>query len=143
MEPLCHLMGINFRKLSKEEYLLLEADIFIRICEGLREFFGEQHKGYFHLMKFNLEKENTMLENNLVRLITNDVLSTKEYNLNGIAHYSLTLRRISLSIVIANPAFFCRVWQSSQHFSGSPRLAKNARLAMTKPSFHVFLRKTA
>ena len=31
-----------------------------------------------------------MLENNLVRLITNDVLSTEEQNLNGIAHYSDT-----------------------------------------------------
>lgn len=90
MEPLCHLMGINFRKLSKEEYLLLEVEIFICICEGLKEFFREQHKSYFHLMKFNLEKENAMLESNLVRLITNDVLSTEEYNLSGIAHYSDT-----------------------------------------------------
>ncbi len=90
MEPLCHLIGINYRRLPKEEYLLLEAEIFICICEGLKEFFREKYKGYFHLMKFNLEKENAMLENDFARLITNDILSTEEYNLKGIARYSDT-----------------------------------------------------
>lgn len=90
MEPLCHLMGINSNKLPKEEYLLLEAELFIRICEGVKEFFREQHKDYFRLMKFTVEKENTMLESNFVRFIANDIISTKEYDLNGIARYSDT-----------------------------------------------------
>lgn len=89
-ESMCRLIGINCKKLSKEEYLLLEAEIFIRICEELREFFREQQKGYFCLMKFNLEKENVMLENDLARLITKDILSSEEYNLSGIASYSDT-----------------------------------------------------
>lgn len=90
MEPLCHLIGMSCRKLSREECLLLEAEIFIRICEGLKEFFRGQQKSYFYLMKFNLEKENIMLENDLARLITNDILSSEEYNLSGLALYSDT-----------------------------------------------------
>lgn len=89
-EPLCHLIGINRSKLSKIEYLLLEAEIYIRICEGLREYFRKQYKDYFYVMKFTIEMENTMLETNLVRLITHDILTTEEYNLNGIACYSDT-----------------------------------------------------
>ena len=90
IEPLCHLIGINCTDLSKEEYSLLEADLFIRICEELKEFFRTQYKSYFQLMKFNLEKENIMLEKNLGSLITNDILSTKEYSISGIANYSDT-----------------------------------------------------
>ena len=90
IEPLCHLAKINRTNLSTEEYSLLEAELFIRICEELKEFFRNQHKNYFQLMRFNLEKENIMLEKNLGRLITNDILSTEEYNINGIANYSDT-----------------------------------------------------
>ena len=89
-EPLCRLIGIDFKKLSKEEYLLLEAEIFIRICEGLREFFREQQKNYFYWVSFNFEKENIMLENDLARSITKDILSLKEYNLSGLAVYADT-----------------------------------------------------
>lgn len=35
LEPLCHLIGINSQKLSKDEMLLLEAELFARICEEL------------------------------------------------------------------------------------------------------------
>jgi hypothetical protein len=90
IEPLCHLVGIDSKKLSKEEYILLEAEIFIRICDELKNSFKEKHKDYFRVMKFTIEKENSMLENNFVRLIANDILSTEEYNLNGIANYADT-----------------------------------------------------
>jgi hypothetical protein len=89
-EPLCHLIGINPSKLTKEEIQLLEAELFVRICEELKEFFREQNRDYFHLMKFNTEKENDMLESKFVRLIIQDILSTEEYNLNGIAYYTNT-----------------------------------------------------
>ncbi|HSW93285.1 MAG TPA: hypothetical protein VLJ15_02895 [Gammaproteobacteria bacterium] len=89
-EPLCRLMGIDFRKLSKEEYLLLEAEVFIRICEGLREFFMDQQNDHFYLVNFNFKKEKVMLENDLARLITKDILSLKEYNLSGLAFYADT-----------------------------------------------------
>ncbi|EKD71812.1 MAG: hypothetical protein ACD_46C00091G0004 [uncultured bacterium] len=90
MELLCHLVGINLSKFSREETLLLEAELFVRICEELKEVFRKQHRDYFRLMKFTIEKENIMLEANFVRLIIKDILATEEYNLKGIAYYTDT-----------------------------------------------------
>lgn len=90
MEPLCSLIGINPSKLTKEEVFILEAVLFANICKELKEFFREQNKDYFRLMKFNIEMENVMLESKFVRLIIQDILSTEEYNLRGIACYTDT-----------------------------------------------------
>lgn len=90
IEPLCKLIGINPHLLSKEEYLILEADLFIRIYDELKEFFREQYKNYFSLMRFNIEMENAMLESNFARLIIRDILSTEEFTLVGIAQYTDT-----------------------------------------------------
>lgn len=90
IEPLCRLMGINPSTLTKEENILLEIELFARICEELKEVFREQHREYFQLMKLTIEKENTMLEAKFVRSIVQDILSTQEYNLEGIAHYTDT-----------------------------------------------------
>src|SRR5438445_253063 len=98
-ELLSHLIAIDLSKLSKKEIILLEAEFFARICEELRESFRKQHKDYFRLMKFNTEKENIMLETNFVRLIINDILSTEEYNLNGIAHYTDTHEDVVQEII--------------------------------------------
>jgi len=90
VEPLCHILGINSAIFTKEENLFLEAELFTRICEQLREFFRKQHKEYFRLMKFTFNKENIMLEIYFIRLIINDILSSKEYTLAGISHYTDT-----------------------------------------------------
>jgi hypothetical protein len=90
MDPLCHLIGINSKKFSKEENSLLEAELFIRICDELKEVFRQQYKNFFHLMKFNVTKEDAMLERNFIRLILKDILSTEEYTLQGIATYTDT-----------------------------------------------------
>lgn len=99
MEPLCLLIGINSSMLTKEENILLEAELFIRICEELKETFREQHRNYFHLMKFTIEKENVMLEAKFVRLIINDILSTDEYNLKGIAYYTDTYEDVVEEVI--------------------------------------------
>lgn len=88
IEPLCSILNINPNKLAQEESLLLEAELITRICEELKEVFRNQYKEYFRLIKFTIEKENLMLENKLVRLIMQDLLSTDEYNLKGIAFYT-------------------------------------------------------
>lgn len=88
VEPLCKLIGINPHQISKEENLILEADLFTRICEELKEIFREQFKNYFRLLKLTIEKENHMLESNFVRLIIKDILSTEEYTMSGIAQYA-------------------------------------------------------
>ena len=88
ISPFCHLLGINPATLSPGEFALLEAELFLHICKELKEHFRVQHKNYFYLMRFTEEMENTMLETNLARLITKDILSTEEYNLAGIARYA-------------------------------------------------------
>lgn len=87
IEPLHRLIGINPHGLSGEECVLLEAELFYSICEELKEFFRNQYKEYFCLMKFTIDMENVMLEENFIRFVIRDILSTKEYTLEGIAHY--------------------------------------------------------
>ncbi len=87
VEPLYYLIGINIANLSKEEKLLLEAELFLKICDELREIFRKQHRDYFNCMKFTLEMENTMLDANFIRLIIQDILLSEEYTLQGIARY--------------------------------------------------------
>lgn len=88
MEPLCHLIGINPSKFSKEEKILLEADLFARVCNELIGIFRQENKEYFRFMKFTLKMENAMLEKNFIRTIIMDILSTGEYSLQGIAYYT-------------------------------------------------------
>lgn len=88
MEPFSNLFGINKKKLSKEESSLLEAELFIRICNELKEFFKQQYKNFFYLMKLNMDKENLMLEGNFILLLIQDILASGEYTLQGIARYT-------------------------------------------------------
>lgn len=87
IEPLCYLVGINPIHFSKKEVSLLEAELFVSIYHELKEYFRQQYKVFFQLMKFNLIMEDTMLENNFIQIILNDILSTEEYTLAGIARY--------------------------------------------------------
>lgn len=87
LEPLCRLIGIDPQKLSREEFLILEGELFYNICEELKEIFRKQYKEYFRLSKFTLEMENSMLEQNYLRFVFNDILSTQEYTLEGLAYY--------------------------------------------------------
>lgn len=87
IEPLCRLIGINPYKLSREENLILEADLFYSICKELKEIFRVHHKEYFRLTKFTADMEMVMLEQNFLRFVINDILSTNEYTIEGFAHY--------------------------------------------------------
>ncbi len=87
IEPLCRFIGIDPNKLSREESLLLEAELFYRICEELKEHFRQKHSEYFRTMKFTKEMENEMLEEIFLRFVINDILATKEYTIEGIAWY--------------------------------------------------------
>ncbi|HVX00513.1 MAG TPA: hypothetical protein VHA52_08780, partial [Candidatus Babeliaceae bacterium] len=65
-------------------------ELFTRVCEALRDIFKTQFTEYFRLMKFNIEMENAMLEENFIRCVINDIISTEEYSLAGIAYYTQT-----------------------------------------------------
>jgi hypothetical protein len=111
-EPLCLLMGINPKKLLKNEYILLEADLFFCICNEVKEYFRSEFKEYFVLLGLSIEKENAVLEANLLGLMMKDILSTKEYTLEGIANYTDTPQDIVYEVFVglnARPsAFFLR-----------------------------------
>jgi hypothetical protein len=87
-EFLCNLLEIYPHQLSLIEKLVLEIELFARICDELKTFFKERYKDYHHLMKLNKEAEDAMLDANLLRNIVNDILATEEYSLEGIALYT-------------------------------------------------------
>ena len=99
IELLSNLVRICPSKLSRSEIILLEAELFARICAELKEIFRIQQNDYFRLMKFTTKMENTMLEADFVRLIIKDILSTEEYNLNGIACYINTHEDVVQEII--------------------------------------------
>lgn len=88
LQPLFALMNVKPCKLTREERLILEAELFARICDELKENYRERFRNYFCLMKFTTEMENKMLDESFISLIINDILSTNEYTLQGIARYA-------------------------------------------------------
>lgn len=102
MEPLCQILGINSSKLSKEENLILEAKLFTHVYEELKEIIKAQYKDYFQLMKFNKDMENKMIETEFLRCVINDILSTEEYSLPGIACYTNMPEDVIQEVIIGN-----------------------------------------
>ncbi|SRR5579883_115540 len=90
MEPLSSLLGIDSRKLSKEENFLLEAELFMLVCTTLKENFLKQQKDYFRSINLPVGMENIMIEANYARLIILDILATDNYTITGIANYTDT-----------------------------------------------------
>jgi hypothetical protein len=88
VEQLCQLLNINPRYLTPQENLILEVELFIRICEELKEFYKAKNKEYFILMNVSHEKENAMLEAKFLRFVINDILMTEDYSIAGIAYHT-------------------------------------------------------
>ena len=101
-EPLCQLLGINPSQFSKEENLILEAELFTHICEELKEIIKTQYKDYFQLMNFTKEREDTMIEAEFLRCVIKDILSTEEYSLRGIAYYTDTPEDVVHEVIAGN-----------------------------------------
>lgn len=57
LQPLCVLFGINPKKFSHFEHILLEAELFLRITKELIEVYREQHKEFFCLIQLSKEKK--------------------------------------------------------------------------------------
>lgn len=102
--PLRYLIGIYSDKLSKEENIYLEAELFVCVYELIKDFFKTEYRNYFDLMKYSTEMESAMLEANFIRLMIKDILATDEYTLSGIAYYTETPEEIICEILTsANP----------------------------------------
>ncbi|MCC2667279.1 MAG: hypothetical protein K0S63_1195 [Gammaproteobacteria bacterium] len=102
MEPLCQLLGVNPAVLTRGEILILEAELFIYICEALKEIIKAKYRNYFCVMKFNQHVENSMIEAEFIRCLINDILVTKEYSLLGIASYTNTPEDVVHEVATGN-----------------------------------------
>lgn len=87
-ESFCQFLGVNPQTFSLSENIILEAELFDRVCDYLKEVYREQYKDYFRLMKFTTKMENTMLDENYIRFAINDILATEEYSVQGIAYHT-------------------------------------------------------
>lgn len=95
-ELLSYLFQDNFRKLSKAESILLEGIIFVRVVDAFLEIFESRYKAYQKLLKSEFIKEDEIMEVNFLRNLVNDILSTNEYTLEGIAN----VIRMPLDVVL-------------------------------------------
>ena len=101
-EPLCRLVGISPANLTKEEGLILEVELFARLCEELKQTFKIKYKDYLRIMKCSAEMENAIMEAHFVRCVINDILSTNEYTLDGIAYYTHTPEEVVYELAMGS-----------------------------------------
>jgi hypothetical protein len=99
-EFLCQIIGIKPHRLSREENIIFEAELFTRLCEEIKAVFKIFYKDYFRLMRFTAEMENRVMEDSLVRCVINDILSTEEYTLAGIACYTQTPEEVIYEVAM-------------------------------------------
>src|SRR5262245_51334304 len=104
LELLCHFIGIDPKQFSKEENLILEAELYMRISNELWESFRSQYQDYFQLFKFNVEMETMIMEINFIRCLINDILKSEAYTLSGIAYYTQTPEEVIQDIIIGHKA---------------------------------------
>ncbi|HSW94124.1 MAG TPA: hypothetical protein VLJ15_07220 [Gammaproteobacteria bacterium] len=76
----------DYRKLSRAESILLEGVIFVSVMEELFALFKDRDKEYRKLLKNELSEEDEIMDVNFLRHIVNDIVSTNEYTLEGIAN---------------------------------------------------------
>lgn len=113
--------------LSQKEILILEANLFSKTCDSLKEIHRERYKNYFRVLKLNNEKENSMLDGNFMQCILKDILSTEEYTLSGIAYYTNTCEEVIYEIALGknvNPSLFLARKIMDIHKSVRPELYK-------------------
>ena len=69
LERLSHFIGIDSKKFTREEILILEAELYTRVHEEIWELHKFQHKEYFYLFKLTNEMENMIMEIRTIRCL--------------------------------------------------------------------------
>jgi len=87
MELLFNLLDINLSIFKKNEKMLIEYYFFTCFCKELLTIFYSSRKEYLDAAKFYTEKEDTMIDIDFLLFLINDILSTEEYSLAGIANH--------------------------------------------------------
>jgi hypothetical protein len=93
---LTQLLPPSLYKLSPNEAILLEANLFVRVTERCRDLFQTRYKAYYALLKNEKNKDNLMTEKDFMKCLVSDIVSTNEYTLEGIAHYT----RMPLDVIV-------------------------------------------
>lgn len=100
MEYLCCMAGIDPKKLSKEENLLLEAVLICDICDELAQVY--QIKFPDNLKKNFQEKDGMITHGNVINLIVQDLIKSNDYTITGVAAYSNVPEEVIYDIAIGN-----------------------------------------
>lgn len=98
MEPLSKTIGLDRNMFTKEEILIVEIELFSRICEELIKIIKNKFEDYLKFIKPNQEMEDTMKEENIMRFVSNDILGTEQYSVQGIACYTQTPEEVICDI---------------------------------------------
>jgi hypothetical protein len=101
-ELLCNLAGIKPSNLTREENFIIEAELFTRLLEKLKDYYKNEYASYLRIVKTNRDMEVAMFESNFISCIIKDILSTEEYTLSGIAYYTGTPEEIVYDIAMGN-----------------------------------------
>lgn len=87
-KPLCELAGVTACQFSREENLLIEMNLFTYFCSELIDKFRVKYDNYFQILKLDKKKESAFMETGFVCYVIQDILSSNEYSLSGIARYA-------------------------------------------------------
>lgn len=105
MDLFCNILK-NFKSdISPIEKILLEAKIIINIYRELSTIFKSRYENYQKLIK---SQEEYMLNVNFMKEIINDIISSEEYSLTGIANYTSSPEEVLSDIaagINTNPTF--------------------------------------
>jgi len=94
------LIGVKSSQFLKEEIKLLEMDLFARICIELENAFRDQYKNYLRILRCDKKMEDTFVGKEFIRYIIQDILSTQEYSLVGVACYAQIPEEVIYDILI-------------------------------------------
>lgn len=86
MELFCNMAGIKSYKLTLQEKMIFEVNLFSHICDELIKIFCDVKRHSY--VKHNGNKEICMLEKNVVRFIVEDLLFAEDYSIEGMAYYT-------------------------------------------------------
>ena len=86
LEPFYLLLENKRKNISKNEILLAEVLLFLQLEYALNKIINACHLHEGSISDYD-DKEDAMIENNFVRNLLEDILSTEEYTLSGIAFH--------------------------------------------------------
>lgn len=99
LEPFYHLLDAKQKRVSKNEVLLIEIILFLQLEYALNKIIRTvcAHEKNTHDTDC---KEHNMIESNFVRNLIEDILSTEEYTLSGIAFHLQVPEEVLSDILI-------------------------------------------